>query len=300
MDRLTTFQIASFAVVIDQISEREAHRIEDRLTACATAAGRAARHWDIAAPARQVMDIIGHEAGGDVQRALIALWALRLPVTLPPLGLPSSVSTLYPFWIDRLAEYLVAASGPYDPDAWVKDVRLVLGLSVPGARSQIIDLYWPMGLGETVRHVRDGHGIEPMLRYVGEAAWRPWLQNHTESRHLVDFTPEGWDQCWATAADICRSRPGVAGMMGASWFYDPQLETVSPRLAYLRADPVRHGAWVVHQGSSPIHSERASATSPTRRQMIQTGEYTPHGWLLAWPRRALIRWADERNALAMR
>ena len=299
MDRLSTSQIASFAAVIDRLPEAEAQRIEDRLVPCAEAARRAGRHWDIAAPARQIMDAMGSQTSGDVQRALVALWALRLPSAIAPQRLPDAVLGLYPFWLDRLAEYLVAATGPYDTDAWVKDVRLVLGLSVPGARSQIIDLFWPMGLGETVRHVRDGHGLEPMLRYVGEAAWRPWLQNHTESRHLVDFTPEGWDQCWTTAADICRSRPDVAGMMGASWFYDPQLEAISPRLAYLRADPVRHGAWLVHQGPSPIHAERASATSPTRRRMIEAGEYVPRGWLLAWPRRALIRWADARTASAM-
>ena len=77
-------------------------------------------------------------------------------------------------------------------------------------------------------------------------------------------------------------------MIGSSWFYDPPLETISPRLAYLRLNPLKGGAFIIHQGPAPIHSERASATSPTREAMIESGEYTPSSWLVAWPKSTLI------------
>ena len=84
-------------------------------------------------------------------------------------------------------------------------------------------------------------------------------------------------------------------MIGSSWFYDPPLETISPRLAYLRLNPLKGGAFIIHQGPAPIHSERASASSPTRKALIESGEYTPSSWLVAWPRATLIPWAEQRQ-----
>jgi hypothetical protein len=85
-------------------------------------------------------------------------------------------------------------------------------------------------------------------------------------------------------------------MIGSSWFYDPPLETISPRLAYLRVNPLKGGAFIIHQGPAPIHSERCGATSPTRRAMIESGEYLPRSWLVAWPKSTLIPWAEARKA----
>lgn len=263
----------------------------------------AASHWDISQPARKVeAALIAAGAGaladgradvsGDLRRALIALWLKALPERVERERLPRAVLDLYPWWLEKLTAFLDEGRGDYPVDFWIKDVRFALALSVPGARSQILDLSWPMGPGETVRHVLGGYGLAPLVNYVRCNARRPWLQNHTESRWLDDFNPEGWDRMWRTAAALLKTRPRLAGAMGASWFYDPQLETVSPRLNYLRADPVAGGAWLVHQGPGEGHTERATATSPTRRALVEAGDYVPTSWLLAWPRGKLIRWAD--------
>lgn len=263
----------------------------------------AASHWDISQPARKVeAALIAAGAGaladgradvsGDLRRALIALWLKALPERVERERLPRAVLDLYPWWLEKLTAFLDEGRGDYPVDFWIKDVRFALALSVPGARSQILDLSWPMGPGETIRHALGGHGISPVVNYVRFNARRPWLQNHTESRWLDDFNPQGWDRMWRTAAALLKTRPRLAGAMGASWFYDPQLETVSPRLNYLRADPVAGGAWLVHQGPGEGHTERATATSPTRRAMVEAGDYVPTSWLLAWPRGKLIRWAD--------
>jgi hypothetical protein len=210
--------------------------------------------------------------------------------------LPDAVMELYPYWIEKTAEFLLAEEGAYDRDFWAKDVRFSLALSVPGARSQIIDLSSPMGPGESVRHALSGRGVGPLLNWVRHARGRAWLQVHTESRHLEDFTEDGWNRTWATAAEICKIRPDLAGMIGSSWFYDPPLETISPRLAHLRLNPLKGGAWIVHQGPGEIHTQRAAASPGSRRTLIENGEYLPRSWLVAWPRDALIRWADGRRA----
>ena len=136
-------------------------------------------------------------------------------------------------------------------------------------------------------------------RLGSDGAWTPWLEVHTESRELSDFNEAGWDRAWATAAEICKRRPEMAGMLGSSWFYDPPLEQISPRLAYLRLNPLKHGAFMIHQGPGDIHTQRAATSSPTRAALIEKGEYTARSWIVAWPRAALIRWADARKATEM-
>lgn len=278
----------------------------------ATAPGPAtsiAAHWDISQPARRVEaaliaagaaadgDQVQARASGDLRRALIAGWLKELPGRIEAAGLPQAVRDLYPWWFGKLTAFLDQGRGDYPVDYWIKDVRFALALSVPGARSQILDLSWPMGPGEILRHVVGGHGPGPAIAYARFGAWRPWLQNHTESRWLEDFSPEGWDRMWAVAAALLETRPQLAGAMGASWFYDPRLATISPRLAYLRAEPVKGGAWLVRQGPGQGHTERATATSPTRRALVEAGDYTPCSWLLAWPRSRLIRWARRRGGV---
>ena len=122
---------------------------------------------------------------------------------------------------------------------------------------------------------------------------------HTESRWLRGFNEEGWNDAWATAAELCRARPELAGMIGSSWFYDPPLTEISPRLAHLRLNPLNGGAFMVHQGPGEIHTLRAGTASASRKSLIDSGEYTARSWLMVWPRKELIAWADRRKAEAV-
>jgi hypothetical protein len=285
---------ASFDVVLARLSPTNRARLEDLAGPAADGARAAAAHWDFSLPAAAVDRVIG-EVTDDFRRALIAFWVRDVETRAGALDMPPEVMELYPYWLDQMAAFLTEAEDPYDPDHWAKDVRFALALSVPGARSQVIDLSSPLGPGETVRHALSGRGIAPLFRYVAARAWRPWLEVHTEARHLADFNEEGWNRAWATAAAICKRRPELAGMIGSSWFYDPPLTEISPRLAHLRLNPLNGGAWMVHQGPGEIHTERAATASPTRKAMIDSGEYVARAWMMVWPRKALIRWADGRD-----
>ena len=137
----------------------------------------------------------------------------------------------------------------------------------------------------------------PLFRYLAAGARRePWLEVHTESRWLRGFNEDGWNEAWATAAELCRARPELAGMIGSSWFYDPPLTEISPRLAHLRLNPLKGGAFMVHQGPGEIHTQRAATASASRKALIDAGEYTARSWLMIWPRKELIAWADRRKA----
>lgn len=299
MNVLTSDQIAAYEAVLGRVSAEDRARLHALKGEAAAAAEASAPHWDFDQPAHRaeeaLRDAFGPALTDNHRRALIALWALEMPARVPAADLPPAVLDLYPEWIQRLADFLTAAADPYDRDFWAKDVRIALVLSVPGARTQMIDLSSPMGPGQVLRHAREGWGWSVVPAYAAAQAWKPWLEVHTESRELSDFNEAGWDRAWATAAEILRRRPHMAGMLGSSWFYDPPLEQISPRLAYLRLNPLKHGAFMVHQGPGEIHTIRASTSSPTRKALIEEGRYTARSWIVAWPRAALIRWADARK-----
>lgn len=292
----------AFRAVAARVSRADRARLEALKDAAAAAAAASAPHWDFDQPSHRAEEALAEAFGpalsDDHRRALIALWALELPARIALEGLPGAVLDLYPEWIGRMAAFLTAGENPYDRDFWAKDVRLSLALSAPGARTQMIDLSSPLGPGQVLRHAREGWGWSTVTAYAAARSWKPWLEVHTESRELADFNEAGWDRAWATAADILKTRPHMAGMLGSSWFYDPPLETISPRLAYLRLNPLKHGAFLVHQGPGEIHTQRAATSSPTRRDLIEKGEYVARSWIVAWPRAALIRWAEAREAAA--
>lgn len=301
METLSPAHVAAFQTVRNRLSPADRDRVDAASVEALYPARASASHWNFDLPGHAAARALGEDATDAMRRAMIATWALELPGRAKQASLPGEVMELYPYWLDQMAGFLTAAAetgAPYGADHWAKDVRMALVLSVPGSRTQNIDLSSPVGPGQVVRNGRDGHGWSQLVHYVRAQGWKkPWLETHTESRQLADFNEAGWDRTWATAAAICRTRPGLAGMIGSSWFFDPPLEIISPRLAYLRLNPLKGGAFLIHQGPGAIHSERASASSPTRRALIESGEYLPRSWLVAWPRTALIAWAGGRGAV---
>jgi hypothetical protein len=127
------------------------------------------------------------------------------------------------------------------------------------------------------------------LRPLG--GFKPFVQIHTHLSNLADFTEEGWNECYRCCADLYGVRPDLLGMFGSSWFYDPELDVISPRLAYLRDCPMESGAnlFFVEAGGSAIGN--ATATSPSRRRLYEDGKYLPKSYMLVWGRDAQIDWA---------
>lgn len=301
MKSLTPQQIQALHGVIERLNSQDSDRLVAIIDQAEEAAIIARPHWDFELAAKAVDEVIGtafdDTATYDLRRAMIARWALDLPDRYGQMNLPRQVQELYPDWIDYLIDFLNGDATAYDQDYWAKDVRFALALSVPASQSHVIDTSSPLGPRQIVRHGMEGRGFNSLFQWIGTRGWRPWLEAHTEARHLSDFNPVGWDKTWAAGAAFLKTHPAYAGMLGSSWFYDPPLETISPRLAYLRKTPLANGAFLVHQGPGDIHSERASASSPTRRAMIEKGEYVPSSWIVAWPRKALIKWAEVQGLI---
>ncbi len=121
----------------------------------------------------------------------------------------------------------------------------------------------------------------------------PLYEMHAYHRHLAEFTEPGWEAMYRRMAAIMVREPDVRGLYGGTWFWDPALETVSPRLAYLRRLPLAHGAVFARIPTVPDTYENALATSETRRRLHAEGKYEPRQFIMVWPRRAFLRWAGE-------
>jgi hypothetical protein len=125
---------------------------------------------------------------------------------------------------------------------------------------------------------------------------RHWYQVHTHLSELEEFNPEGWKTCCLRLAGMLELNPNIRGMWGGSWFYDPALETVSPRLTYLRKIPQRNGAMLFY--SNVEIDGGALSKSETRRKAYAAGTYLPKAYVVIWPRQAMLAWARSihRNA----
>lgn len=129
-------------------------------------------------------------------------------------------------------------------------------------------------------------------RYILECGgFSPMFQIHTHSMYLDEFDEEGWNECYRCCADLYLIFPEVKGMFGGSWFYDPNLLEISPRLAYLQKVPLEGGAATFFTAKEGGHVQNSIATSPTRRQLYESGRYHPLSYTLVWSKTAQVRWA---------
>lgn len=191
-------------------------------------------------------------------------------------------------WQPRLLEFLERDDQDeywYPNDLFLKDYRFSTAITVP-CGAQVIDLSDGIGPKTALKLARQD------LHLLTRALGKPWFQIHTESRYLEEFNETGWIALYHTAVDLLVINPEIAGIVGTSWFYDPALREVSPRLFYLQDYPLKNGAYLVEQGTTDFDIESATLTSSTRRKMFLEGTYVPRCHTLIWPREAMINWKN--------
>lgn len=228
----------------------------------------------------------------DISRALVACLAADVVSTISSRSVTAEVIERTKRWQPRLLDFLKGDDqGDYwfPNDLFLKDYRFVTGITVP-CGAQVIDL--SDGIGpKTALKLATRH---PTLLF--RALRKPWFQIHTESRYLEEFNFDGWASFYKTAVDLLKINPHIQGIVGTSWFYDPILEKVSPRLFYLQELPLQHGAILVKQGTTQFDIKSATATSSTRRKLYEEGNYMPRCHTLIWSREAMIAWSANRQA----
>jgi hypothetical protein len=227
-----------------------------------------------------------------LKRSLLAKFALNLPTIVENLSLPKSILLLYFEAFNRVANKLIddknnqTTSIPY--------LGFVLGLSIP-CGAQVLDMVSQVKLSSVIQTVFRLKKIAPFVNYFQARAYGPWFRIHTDSNNLTDFNEQGWDDCYLRIAELLQHpfRKHIRGMVGTSWFYDPQLIEISPHLSYLQTRPLERGAFFLRHRSDPISTGFALKKSKTRLRLYKENKYIPKVYSIVWPRKGLIDWAEQ-------
>lgn len=181
-----------------------------------------------------------------------------------------------------------------DSDLFLKEFGLA-SLRMVAAGSNLVDvnsgvgrsLLWKNGLRDLPRR---------LAIFARLGGFRPFFQIHAHKFHMAEFNEAGRNECYRCCAELYALHPEVRGMMAGSWFYDPVVARISPRLAYLREVPERGGAHVLFDSFNEEATGNAVAASATRRKLVESGQYRPAGYVLLWPRARQIAWARAEGA----
>lgn len=120
---------------------------------------------------------------------------------------------------------------------------------------------------------------------------KPLFQIHTHTEMLDKFSESGWSNAYQLIGELVRLNPRYKGFFRASWFCDPEVSSISPRLSYIVREPTSAGAFVCYLG--PDHSGSALSKSGTRQKLHAEGKYIPKSYMLIWHRDDLLSWCEK-------
>lgn len=244
-------------------------------------------------------DLEGDTERDAFNRALVAHLAAGLRFRLTELELPGDIFERVPAALSRLRGFLSEHHDTYDlgNEYFLKDVRFAAGWSVP-CGAKVIDLRSRVSLPISLSTALRGRALRLAVRTMRLGHGAPWFEQHTDTRYLEEFNEAGLDRTYLCVASLLRRHPNVAGLTAYSWFYDPQLDEISPRLSYLRRRQVERGAILVRGHTSDYDVRNATAKSKTRRRLYEAGEYKPVAHRILWLRQDILHWADQRERAA--
>ena len=173
-------------------------------------------------------------------------------------------------------------------------------LKVIPAGSEFVDINVGMGRGDILGQA--GGGMKGVLNCARTfqldvlKGLGPLYEPHWDRRYFRQFTPEGYEAFYLRTAEMMRVNPEVQGMYGVSWWYDPVIAEISPKLAFLRSQPEAGGARFMQlHGPNPHLLTDPFAGSPERKALYEAGKYTPCSYLYYWPRESMLQWAASRS-----
>lgn len=207
-----------------------------------------------------------------------AAWEVRVP---------DAVLALYPGELARILGAAKSNAVDLSHDRWLKNLAIAAGRLLP-VGAEFADIH--SGIPRSMPWRLGARGSLQALRCIVLecGGFTPFFELHAHPDQLADFTPQGWDASYHRLAALLEHNPAYKGVMAASWFRDPALATISPRLSYLREVPEKNGARMFHVGSDREGRSGALARSATRRRLFGEGRYVPNIYMMIWPRKALL------------
>jgi hypothetical protein len=210
--------------------------------------------------------------------------------------LPDSAMKLYKDWFERIFDDLSTLPDEfYDhtKDLYCKDLSICSLRTIPvGFMIDKTGFPRRMLISKNL-----GIFTSNMLYFLAKmGGFKPYYGIHVDMRYVKEyFSLEGWCRIYRNVAECLKLNPEIRGMVGESWFYDPQLDTVSPHLAHLRTIPEEYGGRVFRVGVTERATRLAKANSLRRTHLFNKGEYIPLSYGIIWPRKGMIRWYEENE-----
>lgn len=138
-----------------------------------------------------------------------------------------------------------------------------------------------------------------VLTMLGLGGFRPFFQVHAHEFMLDLLNEQGREDCYRGCIALFDLFPSVRGIIAGSWFYDPAVTVISPRVAYFSQTPLKHGGHVMFVEEGGQAAIDALATSPTRRRLHAEGKYVPKTYMLIWGKKQMIAWAANQPQVAV-
>lgn len=214
--------------------------------------------------------------------------------------LPLSIKKLYSTNFQRILQDISSHNQPigfylYPNDKFLKDLAICTQRLIPVGSRKLVVKYCPKrfilqnGIRQAIRglffRLFKIPGISPLV-------FEMHMDSHDPSC-VAEYTSNGYIRSCLCVADLMESQKDIKGIYGTSWFYDPKLEMISPRLNYIRKVFTDNGGAVFYLGPSESAKADALAKSPTRNRLYREGKYIPTDYLIIWSRNDLLRWARQ-------
>jgi len=209
--------------------------------------------------------------------------------------LPDEIMDLYHEWFETVLEdFSKRPDDYYNPhcQSFVLDVMICSLRSIPIGGAWIIE-FRCVGL----RPFYTG-GIKQFFSYFyfiifKARGFSPYVTTHTAARNLRFFNEHEMNLAYTRIVELMDLNPRIKGFYRRSWFLDPNLENISPKLGYLRKVPLHNGAKLFAAGSTKQDRKYALVVSRTRRRLYKEGKYLPTGHAYIWPRKEFLLFATK-------
>lgn len=130
-----------------------------------------------------------------------------------------------------------------------------------------------------------------IIRNTG--GFSPFYGIHTVRRYIHLYQPEQMNLAYLRIAELMKRSPSIRGIIRKGWLLDPNLEKVSPNLAFLRTIPEENGARLFRSITTKQNVIDALSMSSIRRRIYDEGKYEPAAYSYVWPKKLLFEWAEK-------
>lgn len=292
---MTAFQTGVLPQIREKLGDSAGNRRACELLGRATAL----RH-----PKPHLVDEFRTELGGaaasldepDLAHALLLAASLHALSIVPSLPVSDSVKELF---VEEFLFY-AAPSAPWRTRFRFSDVRFQeMGRIATLQRFPAGQYHWEVAAFPRSWLPRVAQRWTAATRaFLPMRGFGPLFELHLNDRRknrVMLLEKETALSCYRAARSLAL-QPAVKGIMTSSWFYCISTSVVTPHLAWLRRFFLEAGAVALDLGDAPADAGFLVG-SPDRRRLYEEGNYRPQLTCMLWPRRSVLRWAEQHPEL---